>query len=191
MKFLSLIFYIFIFFDGNSAEDYLKEVQEYINGLTTFEADFIQTNESGKVSYGRFFLKRPRLMKMIYTNPPTYVTVAKGTKITHYNRELKEKTETSIYSSPLSFLLEKKIDFKKIRVLSMRNSSDTIAMKFCKKDEDSEGAITLFFSRNPLKLQKWIIFPNKNNRTGSMGILLVNSKAKHNIPDEEFTKFSK
>jgi outer membrane lipoprotein-sorting protein len=172
--------------------DYIGEVEKYLNDISTFESDFIQLDKRGRGSIGHFFLKRPFLMKMDYRNPPTHVVIAKDDKIIHYDRELKEKTVTSMHSSPLSFFLERKINLrKKIKVLSVQDGDDFLSVKFCKKNNEDEGAVTLIFSKNPLTLRKWIIFSNKNDERSSEGteISLLNWQLKHNIPDEEFEKF--
>ncbi|MDR0631832.1 MAG: outer membrane lipoprotein carrier protein LolA [Holosporaceae bacterium] len=174
-------------------QDHVAEVEKYLNDITTFESDFIQVDRRGRVSYGRFFLKRPFLMKMDYWDPPTNVIIARNNQIIHYDRELKEKTVTSMYSSPLSFFLEKKIDLQKnLRVLSVRDESDMLSIKFCRKDESAEGAVILVFSKDPMTLRKWIIFPSKSK--GSLSdyteISLMNWKSGHVIPDEEFNRFA-
>jgi outer membrane lipoprotein-sorting protein len=132
-------------------------------------------------------------MKMVYRQPPTYVVIAKKNKITHYDCELKEKTETSMYSSPLSFFLERKINLRaNLKVLSFYdNGDDMLIIKFCKKDENAEGAVALIFSKNPFTLQKWIIYPDKKNESlsGTVEVSLLNQKTKHSIPSEEFEKF--
>ncbi|MDR2781083.1 MAG: outer membrane lipoprotein carrier protein LolA [Holosporaceae bacterium] len=176
----------------SKVDAYIADVEKYLNDITTFESDFIQLDKNGRGSMGHFFLKRPFLMKMDYKNPPTHVLIAKNNKIIHYDRELKEKTETSMYSSPLSFFLERKINLREnLKILSVQDVDDMLAIKFCKKDDDEEGAVTLIFSKNPLMLRKWIVFPNKNDESLSetTEISLINWKFKHKISDDEFNKF--
>jgi outer membrane lipoprotein-sorting protein len=174
--------------DGQT-KDPIGETEKYLNAVTTFEADFVQTDRYGQKSSGHFFLKRPFLMKMDYRNPPTRTIIAKNNKIIHYDRELKEKTETSMYSSPLSFLLEKKIDLRKnLKMLSVYEETDCLSIKFCKQDDDAEGAVTLVFSKNPLTLRKWIISLDKNGESsaGSVEVVLSNTKSGHSVSAEEF-----
>ncbi|MDR2107270.1 MAG: outer membrane lipoprotein carrier protein LolA [Holosporaceae bacterium] len=174
------------------ADDPVGETEKYLNSVTTFEADFVQTDRYGEKSFGHFFLKRPFLMKMDYRNPPTRVVIAKDNKIIHYDRELKEKTETSMYSSPLSFLLEKKINLRKnLKVLSVTDEADFLSIKFCRKNEEDEGAVTLVFSKNPLTLIKWTVFSDSDDESfsGRVEISLLNPKSGHDIPAEEFKRF--
>ncbi|MDR1334323.1 MAG: outer membrane lipoprotein carrier protein LolA [Holosporaceae bacterium] len=187
---LSLSFNIYC--QQNKAVDYVVEIEKYLNNITTFESDFIQQGGKGHVSQGHLYIKRPFSMKMSYKNPQTHVVIAKKNKIIYYDYELKEKTETSTYSSPLSFFLERKIDLQKnLKVLSVQDEDDMLAIRFCKKDDDAEGAVILIFSKDPLVLRKWIILPDKNDESlsGATEVSLLNWKTKHNISDEEF-KFS-
>jgi outer membrane lipoprotein-sorting protein len=176
----------------NNDANYVEEIEKYLNSITTFESDFIQQNEKGHVAQGHLYIKRPFSMKMSYKKPRTHMVIAKKNKIIYYDYELKEKTETSAYSSPLSFFLERKIDLRKnLKVLAVHNENDMLAIRFCKKDDAAEGAVILIFSKNPLELRKWIIIPNKNDESfhDATEISLLNWKTKHSISDDEF-KFS-
>jgi outer membrane lipoprotein-sorting protein len=175
-------------------KDCIAEVEKYLNNITTFESDFVQSDRRGRHSVGHIYIKRPFSLKMDYKQPSTFVITVSKNKIVRYDRELKEKTETSTHSSPLSFFLDRKINLRgKLEVLSVQNEEDMLAIKFCKKNDDENGAVVLFFSKNPLMLRKWIILPNKNDESYSEGteISLFNWKIGDSIPDEEFEKYSR
>jgi outer membrane lipoprotein-sorting protein len=172
-----------------SSSEYLAEIQKYLNDMTTFESDFIQIDKYGGGSFGHFLLKRPFLMKMDYTDPATRAIIAKDDKILCYDKELKEKTITSMHSYPLSFLLERRINLlKNLEVLSIQSGDDFLSVKLARKSKDAEGAITLIFSKNPLTLRKWIVFSDRNDESPSRSveISLVNWKSRHPISDKEF-----
>ncbi|MDR2067968.1 MAG: outer membrane lipoprotein carrier protein LolA [Holosporaceae bacterium] len=172
--------------------EHIKKVEEYFNGIRTLEADFVQIDKHGRTSMGHFFLKRPYLMKMDYRDPPTRVIIAKNNKIIHYDRELKEKTETSTYSSPLSFLLEPQINLEQhVDVTSIHDGKDEFSLKFCRKDEEIEEAVLLVFSKNPLTLKEWILLSNKSDvlADGYTEVCLENHRFGHDISDKEFEKF--
>jgi outer membrane lipoprotein-sorting protein len=195
----SLLFIALFFFKtvgvsksaANSRKECVKKVEEYFNGIKTFEANFVQIDKQGHGSVGHFFLKRPHLMKMDYRVPSTQVIIVKNNKITHYDRELKEKTETSAYSSPLSFLLEPQISLERhLEILSVHDGKDEFSLKLCKKDGETDGAILLVFSKNPLVLKKWILLEDKKNTAaGNTEVFLQNHKYGHYISDKEFEKF--
>ncbi|GHU16609.1 hypothetical protein FACS189472_02040 [Alphaproteobacteria bacterium] len=173
-------------------EEYVKQLEDYLNSIKTIKSKFVQVDRRGDESIGYFLLKRPGKMKMFYQPPATDVFVAKDDKITHYNRELKEKTVSSMHSSPLSFFLEYKINLRdNVRVLSAVELQNEMVITFSKRNEDTEGAISLYFQKNPIKLLKWEIFNNKNDIANhdSTKILLLDSEINtKKISDEEFDK---
>ncbi|MDR0968249.1 MAG: outer membrane lipoprotein carrier protein LolA [Holosporaceae bacterium] len=192
-KFLPIaLFCLFFTAIGDELADYIVKVEQYLNNITTFEADFIQIDRSGRVFLGRFFLKRPFLMKMDYTDPAIKVIIAKENKVVVYDRELMEKTETSTYSSPLSFFLERKINLRdNVDLLSIKNEDNYLFLKFCKKDKNAEGAVMLIFSKKPLILRGWIVFSDKNDESPSKSteISFAKQKSGHFISDKEFERF--
>ncbi|GHT91220.1 hypothetical protein FACS1894122_03220 [Alphaproteobacteria bacterium] len=171
---------------------YVKQLEDYLNSIKTIVSKFIQVSRYGEESNGYFLLKRPGKMKMFYQPPATDVFVAKDDKITHYNRELKEKTISSMHSSPLSFFLEYKINLRdNVKVLSAIELKDEMVITFSKKNDDTEGAVSLYFTKNPIKLLKWEIFNNKNDieKYDSTKILLLDSDINtKKISDDEFDK---
>ncbi|MDR3180260.1 MAG: outer membrane lipoprotein carrier protein LolA [Holosporaceae bacterium] len=175
-------------------DQYITQLEEYLNSLKTIVSKFVQINRRGEKSSGYFILKRPNKMKLYYVPPASDVIIAKDNKITHYNRELKEKTMTSMYSSPLSFFLEKKIKLRdNVKVMSAVELSDAMVITFSRKNNDDDGAVALVFKKNPIQLLKWEIFSNKNEMTpwNSTKIVLAESKINRlKIPDDEFEKFT-
>ena len=165
----------------------MAKVQKYFNDLKTFEAMFVQVDRYGNVESGYLWIKRPNRVKMQY---PKRVVLVNDNRVINYDKELKEKSETSVYSSPLSFFLDKKVNFQeKLEVIYASESDDAIFAKFCKKDEDAEGAVLLVFSKNPMELRKWIIFSDKNDESVGIEVSLFNWKTGENISDNIFDKY--
>ena len=171
----------------------LNQIENFLNSITTLEADFVQIDWNGTRSIGHFFLKRPYHMKMDYCDPPVHLIVAHGgkdNKLIHYDRELQEKDEFPLHSSPIAFFLEKKIDLRKelqknLQLQNIQEGDDRISVKFSTKNK--EGAITLVFSKKPFVLRKWEI---QENHTKCTQILLFNWKYGEPIDDAVFEKFS-
>ena len=163
------------------AEFSLNDLEKYFQNLIEIRADFQQIDKN-VICEGTFYLNKPKkFMQMIYKEPASLEITLKNKKLIYYDRELKEMTETSAHSSPLSFLLKNKVNLKKeVQILSVKTSlNDQLYVKLCKKNED-EGAITLIFNKNPLSLVGWIIFEDKNEESyqKSVEIWLINPKIK-------------
>lgn len=176
----------------NLSKDWVENIENYFNTqLNFFESDFLQEDSKGNLSSGKMFLKRKKgLMKLKYNDPNPNVIIVKDKKLTHFNRELKEKTQVSIYSSPLFFLLDKKLDLKKnLKILSLKENKNAVAVTFCKND-DTEGAIKIIFSKNPFQIQCWVI-ENKNSEfSRCTKIFLENPKFSASYSEKEFETFS-
>ena len=200
MKILNLLILMFLNFaccaenyqkPQESKTDWIEKVENYFNTeLDSVQSDFTQVGSRGNVSTGKIFFKRKKgLMKLYYNDPNPNVAIVKDYKLTHFDRDLKEKTIISVYSSPLAFFLEKKIDLKEnIKIVSLDESSDSVTVTLKKKGDEDEGAITLLFSKNPLRLKGWVIMEN-NNYGRKTQIVLENAQFNAAFSDKEFDKF--
>lgn len=201
MKFLNLlvlVFLNFVCFAKDQQElsdkkiDWIKKIENYFNReLDSVQSDFTQVGSRGNVSTGKIFLKRKKgLMKLYYDAPNPNVAIVKDYKLTHFDRDLKEKTIVSVYSSPLAFFLEKKVDLKNnAKVTALNESSDLIQVTLKKTGEENEGAISLIFSKRPFQLKGWVISGN-NNYGRQTQIVLKNAQFNAKFDDKEFDRFS-
>ena len=162
------IFAFFIFTAAHSDENNfsINDLEKYLNNIKEISADFSQVDKNG-ISEGSFSLNRPKkFMQMIYKTPVQVEITVKNHKVIQYDKELKEKTETSLHSSPLAFLLKSKIDLKKEIVISeIKKQRNYLFVKLCKKKSENNGAITLVFLQKPFSLVGWIILENKNDES--------------------------
>lgn len=202
MKFLNLLVLVFLNFVcfakdqqklNDQKTDWIKKIESYFNTeLDSVKSDFTQVSSRGNVSTGKIFLKRKkRLMKLYYNNPNPNVAIVKDYKLTHFDRDLKEKTIVSVYSSPLAFFLEKKVDLKNnAKVAALKESSNLIQVTLKKPGEENDGGeISLIFSTQPFQLKGWVISEN-NNYGRQTQIILKNAQFNASFSDKEFSTFS-
>lgn len=203
MKILNLLVFVFLNFVCCAKDyqkpaateqkiDWIEKIENYFNNeLDSVQSDFTQIGSHGNVSTGKIFLKRKKgLMKLYYNDPNPNVAIVKNYKLTHFDRDLKEKTIISVYSSPLAFFLERKMDLKEnVKIVSLDESSDSVTVTLKKKGDEDEGAITLMFSKNPLQLKGWVIMEN-NNYGRQTQIILENAQLNAAFSDKEFDSFS-
>ena len=177
-----------------SKDDWIRKIEEYFAKNGTLQSEIEQIDHKGNVSHGKVWLKRKSgYMKIQYSEPFEKVILIKDGRVTQYDPELNEKTETSIHSSPLSFLLDKFLDLKKnISVHSVAKQGDEIFIKLIKKNDDSDGAIMLIFSKNDFKLKGWtILSSNKDIFCNFVHVQLISTDTKSEISDSVFTLSSK
>src|ERR1700744_1809104 len=56
----------------------LQAIENYLNGLTTAQADFPFAAPDGSVSHGTFYLSRPKKLRFDYTAPKGNLLIADG-----------------------------------------------------------------------------------------------------------------
>lgn len=171
---------------------WIAKIEDYFNKkFDSVESDFVQTDSRGYISTGKIFLKRKKgLMKLYYNDPNPNVAIVRDYKLTHFDRDLKEKTVVSVYSSPLAFFLEEKVNLKQnVKVTALYESTNSVVITLKKREDENEGAIVLVFSKKPFQLKGWIISEN-NNYGRQTQLALKNIKLDVSFSDKEFDKFS-
>lgn len=177
--------------DGDIQKD-LKRIEQFFNSINTFKSDFIEINSKGMQNSGFFILKRrPAMLKMDYTIPPTKIIIVKNNKVNYYDKELKEKSITSVYSSPLAFFLDSKVNIRdNLETISHLKTNSTLVVVFRKKNDTDEenGVVALVFSLKPFQLAGWEIYRKSDQMDIETPICVYLKKQKINqkISDDEF-----
>lgn len=197
MKFLlfaSILFFNSAFCSEDNSSLWISAMKNFLQSdLNFFQSDFEQKDSSGNISKGKLYLMANKgQMKLKYLPPNPNVITVKDFKMTHYDRELKEKTVISIYSSPFAFLLDKNLDFdKNVKVLSVEERDNIVGIKLCKNDDEIEGAIVLVFSKKPFKLLRWVVLERKDDDYCRKTVItLENPNYKARFSNKEFKSFS-
>ena len=178
--------------NNTDIQKYVKQIEQFFNNISSFQSDFVEINSRGWQSLGFFRLKRrPAMLKMDYTDPPTKTITVKNNKVIYYDKELKEKSVTSVYSSPLAFFLDPKINIRdNLEIISCLKTNNALMVAFRKKnDKDEEnGVVVLAFSLNPFLLTGWEIYRRSDQMDIEIPIriYLKNQRINQNISDSEF-----
>ena len=136
----------------------VKSVEDYLGGITTLRAHFIQTANDGKQLTGIFYLNRPGRMRIEYTPPVKDFIVADGFLIYYYDGQMKQQSSTPISKSLADFFLRKDLKLSgDISVSDIRRDKDTLQMTLVQSHNPLAGSLTLILGANPLQLRKWRI----------------------------------
>lgn len=174
-----------------SNQKIMAKIEQALNSITTLTADAVQVDRYKRASSLRIFLDRKSQKMKIASDK--YTVIIKGDKITSYDKELKEKTVVSLFSSPLAFLLDRKIKLDcNARIVYVKEDDEYWFVKCCGKNPDFQQAILLIFSKKTLKLQGWIIFDNESDETPekSISVSLYNDVYGEKIDSNEFERFN-
>jgi outer membrane lipoprotein-sorting protein len=163
----------------------VNDVQEYLNGITTLRARFVQTDNDGKQENGTFYLNRPGKMRIEYDPPNKDLLVADGVLIYYYDSKMKQQSSAPISRSLADFFLRKNIVLSgDISVSDIKHENDTLQMTLVQARNPLAGSLTLLLSEKPLQLLAWRIVDQQGlvtevRLTGSEMGLPLDSKLFH------------
>ena len=143
-----------------SAEDKadIKRVEDYLNGITTMKANFLQVNAEGQFAEGVVYLNRPGRARFEYEPPAQILVVADGLWLVFHDKELNETTRIPLSSTPISVLLEENAQLTgDVTVTSVEKDAGVLRVNIIDTAEPDQGGITLVFSLYPFELRKWMV----------------------------------
>jgi outer membrane lipoprotein-sorting protein len=172
------LFFLVIVFLGNSyaspklqdkninMKAELSKIEYYLNGITTFVADFTQIAPNGEVSTGKLFLSRPNKLRWQYNPPTPILIVVNGTNVAYYDYELDQLSHSSAEDNISNFLTRNYISLQDdMKITKFDNKTGTTRIQLVKKDKAQEGSLTLTFDNSPLALKKIEVEDSTGQRT--------------------------
>ena len=145
----------------------LNKISDYINGLTTLQADFEQINSDGSIDTGKLYIRRPGKMRLEYTAPNNALVIAGAGSVAIFDDKSKNgPTLFPLKKTPLNLLLKKNLDLYKNEMITehtVNNENTFIVAKDPKRK--SQGSIKMMFSNSPVSLQGWTITNQSNQKT--------------------------
>ena len=141
----------------------LKRVAKYLEAIKTLRGGFLQISSNGRVSSGKIFMSRPGRLRFEYNPPEAILMIADGLFFVYMDRDLDQTTHVFLKSTPLSFLVQEKIEFKgDVTVTKIDRPPGILQIKIKKTKEPELGSIQLVFSDKPLLLRKWVVVDAQN-----------------------------
>jgi outer membrane lipoprotein-sorting protein len=144
----------------------LQQIENYLNGLTTAEADFTFAAPDGSVSHGIFYLSRPAKLRFEYAEPKGSLLLADGDYVIFYDAQQKEASNLPISSTPLDFLLRPKVSLTNgVKVVSFEHNAGMIRATLVRSKNEGDGSVTVAFSDNPIELRGWRLVDGQGQTT--------------------------
>ena len=106
-KFAAAFFGLALFCSGNAAAqtaDDIKKIENYLNGIKTMEARFVQTASNGNTAEGKFYIEKPNKIRMTYDAPTSVLIVGDGNFIVYNDTELDQVTHIDYDDIPASLI---------------------------------------------------------------------------------------
>jgi outer membrane lipoprotein-sorting protein len=144
----------------------LQGIENYLNGLTTAQADFTFAGPDGSVSHGVFYLSRPTKLRFEYTEPKGNLLIADGDYVIYYDAQQKEASNLPISSTPLDFLLRPRVSLTDgVKVTAFDHSAGTIRATLVRSKSEGDGSVTIAFADNPMELRGWRLVDGEHQTT--------------------------
>ena len=145
----------------------LNKISDYINGLTTLQADFEQINSDGSIDTGKLYIRRPGKMRLEYTTPNNALVIAGAGSVAIFDDKSKNgPTLFPLKKTPLNLLLKKNVDLYKNEMITEHTANNENTFIVAKNPKrKSQGSIKMVFSNSPVSLQGWTITNQSNQKT--------------------------
>jgi outer membrane lipoprotein-sorting protein len=144
----------------------IARVEQYLNGLTSFRARFLQIAQNGGQATGVAWIVRPGRMRFDYDAPEPTLLVASSGQVLMYDRELRQPTIVPANSTPLGVLLRDPIRLSgDITVTATERRGGFLHVALHRTGAAAEGRLTLIFQEAPLELRQWAVVDAQGRET--------------------------
>lgn len=145
----------------------LGTLSQYLNGLTTVEADFTQVNSDGSVSTGKIYIKRPGRVRFEYAPPDKALVLASSGTVAIFDGKSNQPPEQyPLKRTPLNLILAENIDLARAKTVTGHRADGTATRVTAQDPEHPEyGTIELVFTADPVELRQWIITDDLGQQT--------------------------
>ena len=166
-------FFIFLFYNHEllgspNTENNLRAVKEYLKNLNTLEASFIQISSDGDIKRGKIFFNLPGKLRIDYIEPDDLLITSNGFWLTVQNKKLKQTNNLPLERTPLNLFLNKKFNFEDNSNIKFKIENHVITLTFFGDKKLKGTKFELEFNSNPIRLRKWVITDEFENKTSVM-----------------------
>jgi outer membrane lipoprotein-sorting protein len=137
----------------------LATLSDYLNGLTTVEADFTQVNSDGSISTGKIYIRRPGRVRFEYAPPDRSLVIAGNQNVAIFDAKSNQPPEQyPLKRTPLNLILAENVDLGRAKMV-MGHTEDATSTRVRAQDPEHPeyGSIELVFSADPVELRQWVI----------------------------------
>ncbi|HXI86599.1 MAG TPA: outer membrane lipoprotein carrier protein LolA [Parvularculaceae bacterium] len=152
-------------FADESDQEVADRLLSAVDAISTLSGDFSQVAPSGALSTGKFYLRRPGLLRFQYDEPSPLLIVANGGLVYVRDNKLETTDSYPVGKTPLKFLLKKKVDMSDAKVVAVDREADSVAVTFASSDPETEGDLTVVMGAPALKLRQWVVRDPQNGVT--------------------------
>lgn len=162
----------------------VARVEQYLNGITTLQARFLQVAERGAPLAGDFYIKRPGRLRFQYDPPARIQIVADGRQVTYYDADTDQISQLPTGLTVAKFLVSETISLtSELQVTKVERDAALLQITAIQSRAPSEGYVTLTFADRPLQLRRWTVVDGRNR---AISVTLTNLKTGSALRDDLF-----
>ena len=162
----------------------IARVEQYLNGITTLEARFLQVADRGAPLGGEFYVKRPGKLRFQYDPPARIQIVADGSQVTYYDADSDQISQVPTGLTVAKFLVAPKISLTgDLSVTKVERAAGALQITAVQARSPGEGHVVLSFGDKPLQLRRWTVVDGRNR---AISVTLTNLKTGGALKDDLF-----
>ncbi|WP_439123793.1 LolA family protein [Marivita sp.] len=145
----------------------LNALSNYLNQLTSAEANFTQINADGTISTGTLYLRRPGKVRFEYNPPEQALVMANNGAVVVFDKKLGGEPETyPLDRTPLGLILARNVDLSRANMVVAHGYDGTATTVTAQDPQNPEyGSIQLKFTSGPVELRQWVITDDGGGQT--------------------------
>ncbi len=139
--------------------DDIIRVERYLEGITTIQSRFIQMSSTGETSEGDVMIWRPGRLRIDYDPPSPIEITSNGLFLVYHDTELKQTTHVPLGTTPIGVIVSEtvRLNDEDLQVIHIGRGANTLEMTVIRRDDPLAGRVTLVFTDNPLRLERWVV----------------------------------
>lgn len=136
----------------------LQRISDYFNSIQHLEGSFLQINPNNQRVEGKFYVRKPGLLRFDYAPPSRLRVVSDGEYLSVEDHDLKTVDQYPLDQTPFRLLLSKDVNLVRDADILDVSWSDTVASVTLEdKAEGSMGRLQLFVSLPDIELKEWVV----------------------------------
>ncbi len=131
----------------------LNDIEDYLNGISSLRARFIQQSPDGSLSRGVFHLQRPGRVRFEYEDDSPLLIVSDGDILSFIDYDVGQVSRWPIKDTPLHLLVDDTVSLdENITMVALGPGELANMLSVTAKDPDNpeQGAMTLIFAYEPV-----------------------------------------
>jgi len=134
----------------------VRRVEDYLNGITTLRARFLQVDSQGGTAEGTLYISRPGKLRVDYDPPNPNLLIANNGLLIHYDRALKAPAYLPLNSTPAGLLVRDHLSLSgDVTVLGVKHGPEVVRVTVTQTSDPRAGQVTFVFGEKPFVLNSW------------------------------------